>query len=199
MTLTMYRKLREADFSMKNNKWEKQNFTGSELHNKTIGIIGFGRIGKKVSNIAKAFNMRVMAYDEYISDIEFASLSVKKTNNIDEILQNADIITLHIPKTPETENLISKDKLKLMKKNAVLINCARGGIIEESALIEALKNNQILGACIDTWACEPNANEELKKLPNVIALPHLGASTKESQKRCATEMLNQLFTIYGIS
>jgi len=195
--LTASRKLREADSTMKEDKWDKSTLCGSELSGKTIGIIGLGKIGRIVSRIAKAFEMKVIGYDSFLPEEEFRKMEVTKANNIEELLKNSDIVTLHIPKTAETTDLINEQNLKLMKKNSIIINCSRGGIVNEEALYQALNNKQIAGAGIDTWEEEPRAHQGLKKLQNVIALPHIGASTLEAQNKCATDLINQLFTIYG--
>lgn len=195
--LTVSRKLREADHTMKEDKWEKSALCGSELSGKTIGIIGLGKIGKIVARISRAFEMKVIGYDSFLAKEEFTKIEVIKTNNIEELLEKSDIVTLHIPKTVETTNLINEKNLKLMKKNAIIINCSRGGIVNEEALYQAITNKQISGAGIDTWEEEPRAHQGLKKLQNVIALPHIGASTLEAQNKCATDLINQIFTIYG--
>lgn len=193
--LNLYRKIREADFLMKNNRWEKNTLIGNELSGKTIGVIGLGKIGRIVAKIANSFGMKVIGFDTFLSPDEFKNINVEQVDNLGSMAKEADIITLHIPKTPETENLINSDIISKMKPTATIINCSRGGIVNEKDLYEALKNNKILGAGIDTWESEPTANNDLKNLSNVIALPHIGASTIEAQEKCSTELIDQILTI----
>ncbi|MFA6992541.1 MAG: hydroxyacid dehydrogenase [Candidatus Gracilibacteria bacterium] len=197
--LNLYRKIREADFLMKNDRWEKNLLVGNELNGKTIGIIGLGKIGRIVAGIANSFGMKVIGFDTFLSPDEFKKINVTQVDSLGNMAKEADIITLHIPKTPETENLINSDIIAKMKPTTTIINCSRGGIVNEKDLYEALKANKILGAGIDTWENEPTANTDLKNLPNVIALPHIGASTVEAQEKCSTELVGQIVSIATMS
>jgi len=190
--LCLMRKICDANNSMKEGRWEKKKFEGIEIYKKNFGIIGFGRIGKRVASIANAFNANVFAYDPLITDEKiYKNLNVKKSE-LDEILSECDIISLHVPLTNETKDMINEKNIRLMKKNAIIINTSRGGIINEKALIDALKNKRIAGACIDVFENEPNINPEFRNLDNVVLTPHLGSATKEAQKRAGMDIVNQI-------
>ncbi len=197
LLLNLIRNIRDADITMKKNLWEKTKYTGLELNKKKFGIIGLGKIGKLVANIAKSFGMEIYAYDPFLTEKEMKKLEINKIKSINDLIQKIDFLSIHVPKNKNTENLINKKILKLAKRNLIIINCARGGIINEIDLYNALKTKQILGAGIDTWENEPNPLKKLKTLPNVIALPHLGASTFEAQERCIFDLINNLFNYYG--
>lgn len=188
LILAFLRKICEADKSMKEGKWEKNKFNGIELRGKTLGIIGFGRIGREVARLASSFNMDIVAYDPYVKVTEKYVRQVE----LEELLKISDIVSLHIPLTETTKHLINKEKLKLLKNTALLVNTSRGGIIEESALIDALKEKRILGACLDVFENEPNVNKELLKLDNVILTPHIGSLTKEAQKRAGMTIAEKI-------
>jgi len=190
--LCLMRKICDANNSMKEGRWEKKKFEGIEIYKKNFGIIGFGRIGKRVASIANAFNANVFAYDPLITDEKiYKNLNVKKSE-LDEILSECDIISLHVPLTNETKDMINEKNIRLMKKNAIIINTSRGGIINEKALIDALKNKRIAGACIDVFENEPNINPEFRNLDNVVLTPHLGSATEEAQKRAGMDIVNQI-------
>lgn len=191
LMLTCARNIAKADYKIRNNDWKRNNLKGVELYQKTVGIIGLGRIGSIVASRLKGFQMRVIAYDPYISDEKFAKLGVEKINTLEELLPQCDFITIHTPKTPETKGMIGTEEFKKMKKSVRIVNCARGGIINEEALYYALKDNVIAGAAIDVLEVEPNyelkAGEKqdykniLLDAPNLIITPHIGASTEEAQ------------------
>jgi len=190
--LCLMRKICDANNSMKEGRWEKKKFEGIEIYKKNFGIIGFGRIGKRVASIANAFNANVFAYDPLITDEKiYKNLNVKKSE-LDEILSECDIISLHVPLTNETKDMINEKNIRLMKKNAIIINTSRGGIINEKALIDALKNKRIAGACIDVFENEPNINPEFRNLDNVVLTQHLGSATEEAQKRAGMDIVNQI-------
>ena len=188
LMLAAVRNIAQANMSMKNHKWEKKLFSGTELYEKTLGIIGFGRIGKEVAKRALAFGMKVIAYD--VIKIE-TDLNVRQVS-FEELLSNSDIITLHIPLTEETKHLISEKEFNSMKDGVILINVARGGVVDEKALLNALNSGKVKAAAIDVWEKEPTDNFELVDHPNVIALPHLGASAKEGQARVGLEAVKIL-------
>jgi len=177
----------QAAASMKSEKWEKKNFEGDEIGGKTLGLIGVGNIGKEVAKRAKALGMTVIAYDPYVKAVEGV-----KMVKLDELLAQSDYISLHLPKTKESANMIGKDQFAKMKKGVRVINCARGGIIDENALHDALVSGKVAGAALDVYAEEPPTDWKLVKLPNVICSPHIGAATKEAQGRVGAEVAEKL-------
>ncbi len=183
LIISLLRHISIADHLMKEGKWAKFRLRGLELRGKTLGIIGAGRIGQEVLKRAMAFEMNLIAFDISKPQLEKAKkLGAKIETNIDALLQKADIITIHIPLTPETKNLINAEKIKIMKNGAFIINAARGGIVDEKALYEALREGKLGGAGLDCYEEEPQPNPELVNLPNVVCTPHIGASTEETQR-----------------
>jgi D-3-phosphoglycerate dehydrogenase len=172
----------QADSYMKAQRWEKKSLSGLELWQKTVGIIGLGRIGCEVAKRAKAFGMNVLAYD--VMDIKKQSkeLGIKATT-IDEIIEKSDFITLHVPLVPQTKGMIGEKELRRMKKTAYLVNTSRGGVIDETALLKALEEGVIAGAGLDVFEQEPPTDWKLVKHPKVVATPHLSSSTNEAQER----------------
>jgi len=181
------RSLYPASASMKSEKWEKKSFEGDEIGGKTLGLIGVGNIGKEVARRAKALGMTVVAYDPYVKEVEGV-----KMVKLDELLSQSDYISLHLPKTKETANMIGRDQFAKMKNGVRVINCARGGLIDENALYEALTGGKVAGAALDVYAEEPPTDWKLAKLPNVICSPHIGAATKEAQGRIGAEVAEKL-------
>ncbi len=177
----------QASLSMKSEKWEKKLFEGDEIGGKTLGLIGIGNIGKEVAKRAKALGMTVIAYDPNVKSVEDVRMVT-----LDELLTNSDYISLHLPKTKDSANMIGKAQIAKMKTGVRIINCARGGIIDEAALYEGLTNGKIAGAALDVYADEPPSNWNLAKLPNVIGSPHIGAATKEAQGRVGAEVAQKL-------
>jgi D-3-phosphoglycerate dehydrogenase len=177
----------QATQSMKAEKWEKKLFEGDEIGGKTLGLIGIGNIGKEVAKRAKALGMTIIAYDPYVKSVDGV-----KMVTLDELLANSDYISLHLPKTKESANMIGKAQIDRMKNNVRIVNCARGGIIDENALYEGLTNGKIAGAALDVYAEEPPSNWKLIKLPNVIGSPHIGAATREAQGRVGAEVAQKL-------
>jgi D-3-phosphoglycerate dehydrogenase len=182
------RSIYQATASMKAEKWEKKAFEGDEIGGKTLGLIGVGNIGKAVAMRATALGMTVIAYDPYVNAVD----GVKLVTSLDDLLAQADYISLHLPKTQETAGMLGKAQLEKMKTGVRIINCGRGGIIDEEALYEALTNGKVAGAALDVFAEEPPTNWKLVQLPNVIGSPHIGASTKEAQARIAAEVVEKL-------
>jgi D-3-phosphoglycerate dehydrogenase len=182
MMFAMARNITQADSSMKGERWEKKKLAGTELWNKTLGIIGFGRIGCEVATRAKAFDMDVLAYD--VLDIEqvCADLGARRCD-FEELITNSDYITVHVPLVPQTKGMFGEKEFKKMKKTAFLINTARGGVVDEKALLKALSNGDIAGAALDVFENEPPLEWELVKHPKLLATPHLASSTKEAQIR----------------
>ena len=184
--LSLARHVPQASVSMHAGEWEKKKFMGNEVANKTLGIIGLGRIGREVARRAKAFNMNVMVFDPYLGEDQIKALGASQAT-VEENCKHADFITVHTPLSQGTENLIRWDQLTKMKKTAYIINCARGGIINEEDLARALKENVIAGAALDVFTKEPYDKPIFHGLENVILTPHLGASTKEAQDAVAVE------------
>ncbi len=185
LMLAMARKIPFADASLKSGKWEKKKFLGIELRGKTLGVIGLGRIGTQVVAKARAFGMEVLAYDPYISEKLAYDLGVK-ISDFEELIKNSDFITLHAPLTEQTRGMIGKKEIEKMKNGAFLINCARGGIVDEKALYEGLKSGKVAGAALDVFEKEPPLESPLLELENIVVTPHLGASTEEAQRYAST-------------
>jgi len=181
--IALSRFIPQATFSLKEGKWEKEKFKGVELFGKTLGILGLGRIGKEVAKRAKAFGMRILAYDPQVSSSELAEMV-----DFETLIRNSDYITLHLPLTPETKNLINAEVIARMKDGVFIVNCARGGIIDEKALCEALRSQKVKGAGFDVFEEEPPKNKELLELENFICTPHIGASTIEAQEKISKEV-----------
>ncbi len=188
LMLALSRNTSHADKSVREGKWERSKFKGVELYSKTLGIIGLGRIGREVAKRALSFGMRVLSFDPFISEEVAKNLEVKLVS-LEELLKSSDYITIHTPLTEETKNLISEKEFSLMKPTARIINCARGGIIDESALFKALKEKKIAGAALDVYEKEPPSQDNpLFTLDNIVLSPHLGASTEEAQINVAVEI-----------
>jgi D-3-phosphoglycerate dehydrogenase len=177
------RSLYKASATMKAEKWEKKAFDGDEIGGKTLGLIGVGNIGKAVVKRAVALGMTVVAYDPYVKELANAKLVT-----LDELLAQSDYITLHLPKTKESADMIGAEQFAKMKTGVRIINCARGGIINDDALYEALTSGKVSGAALDVFSTEPPTDWKLPKLDNVIASPHIGAATKEGQGRVGAEV-----------
>ena len=182
--LSFARQIPRADVGTKQGRWEKKELMGIELRGKTLGIIGTGQIGQAVGHRAKAFQMKLLLCD-VVRNQEFAEQTRGKYVDLDTLLRESDYITLHVPLLPSTKQMIGKRELGLMKTTAVLVNTSRGKIIDEKALIEALQNKKIAGACLDVYETEPPVDSPLFKLSNVILTPHVGASTVEAQRDAA--------------
>ncbi|WP_088335526.1 phosphoglycerate dehydrogenase [Methanopyrus sp. KOL6] len=183
LILALARKIPQADRSVRRGEWDRKTFMGVELAGKTLGLIGLGRIGQQVAKRAKAFEMEVIAYDPYIPRKVAEELGVELVDELEELLERADIVSIHVPLTEETEGMIGEEELKRMKNSAFLINCARGKIVDEEALIKALKEGWIAGAALDVFAEEPPGEDHpLYELDNVVLTPHIGGSTGEAQR-----------------
>ena len=189
--LSLSRNLPGADHSVRSGKWERSKFMGAELANKTLGIIGYGNIGRIVAARAKAFNMKVVAYDPFVTEDAFEKEGVTPAD-MDGLVKVADYITLHCPVNDKTRDIISADRIKLMKPGARLINVARGGLIDEKALYDALKSGDIAGAALDVFDSEPPEDSPLFKLDNIVFTPHLGASTGEAQTAAGSKLARQI-------
>ncbi|NLT36233.1 MAG: phosphoglycerate dehydrogenase [Gaiellales bacterium] len=177
---------------IRSGQWDRKRFQGSELYGKTLGIIGLGRIGGLVSTRAKAFGMNVIAYDPYIADGRFEQFGVEKKAQLDDLVKEADVITIHTPKTRETLGMISDREIGLMKQGVRLVNCARGGLYDEDALVRGLKSGKIASLGIDVWVHEPAQVHALYEFDNVVGTPHLGASTFEAAARVGSEVVGEV-------
>ncbi len=191
LILALSRSIPQADASMKRNEWRRKDFMGVELYNKTIGIIGLGRIGMEVAKRCLSFGMRVKGHDPYLAH-EMAEQAGIEIMKLDDIYRIADYITVHVPVTEETKGMISDDQFAMMKEGVRVINCARGGIIDEAALARALEVGKIGGAALDVYVTEPPKDLALTKFKNVVLTPHLGASTEEAQVNVAIEIAHQV-------
>jgi D-3-phosphoglycerate dehydrogenase len=192
LMLALARHVPAADASMRSGAWERSTFMGRELVDKTLGVIGLGKIGMAVASRARALGMNVVGHDPYVTN-EAAALHGIKAMPFAEILLIADVLTVHVPKTKDTTNLISAAELAVMKSDALVINVARGGVIDESALAQALTAGTIAGAAVDVFSSEPpEPDNPLRNAPNLILTPHLGASTEEAQTRVAVEACEQV-------
>ena len=181
---SLARSLYQVSASMKSGKWEKKAFEGDEIGGKTLGLIGVGNIGKALAARAAALGMTVVAYDPYVKSLDGVTL----VKTLDELLVRADYISLHLPKTKESAGMLGSAQFAKMKTGVRVINCARGGIIDEQALYEALTSGKVAGAALDVFAEEPPTDWKLLKLPNVIGSPHIGAATREAQGRVGAEV-----------
>ena len=189
LLLNLARNIARADATLKAGVWDRKNLEGVELHNKTLGIVGMGRIGSELSRRAIAFGMRVLAFDPYLSATRARSLQVELVEEIDELLKAADFVTLHTPLTDETRHILNAERLAKMKSGVRIINCARGGLIDEVALVAALQSGHIAGAALDVFETEPlPTNSPLRSAPNIVLTPHLGASTAEAQESVGIEI-----------
>ncbi len=188
LLLALERHLVPAVSDLRGGKWEKTKYAGREIAGRTMGLVGFGRIAREVAIRARAFGMNVAAYDPLIGTWPGGFEWAARTPSLDALLERADVLSLHVPLSDDTRNLIGARQLALMKKDAVLVNCARGGIVDEAALHAALASGALRGAALDVFAVEPApAGAPLLALPNVVATPHLGASTREAQDRAGVE------------
>jgi D-3-phosphoglycerate dehydrogenase len=191
MMFAVARQLPEANASTHAGKWEKSRFMGVELFNKTLGVIGAGNIGSIVCDRALGLQMKVIAYDPFMSDDRAKQMGVQKAE-LDELLAKADFITLHVPLTEKTRNILSREALARTKRGVRIINCARGGLIDEKALLDALDSGHVAGAALDVFEVEPATENPLFGHPNVVATPHLGASTTEAQENVALQVAEQM-------
>ncbi len=180
--LSLSRNIADAHHSMKQGEWKRSKYTGVELYEKTIGIVGLGRIGTLVANRLAGFDVKLIGFDPYVTQTRAEQIGVELVE-LDELMKRSDYITIHIPKTAETTGMISDEQFAMAKSNLMIVNCSRGGIIDEDALYTALKNNTIAGAGLDVYNSEPPEGSKLLELDNILLTPHLGASTGEAQEK----------------
>lgn len=190
--LSLSRFLTRADKAMKNNEWIKKQLKGNELYGKTLGLVGCGNIGRKTAEYAQAFGMKVIGFDPFISKEDMQKDTISKREELKDIMKESDFISLHIPHIKQTHHIIDKEMFSLMKKTAFLINCARGGTVDEQALYDVLKNHEIAGAALDVFEDEPPKDTPLATLDNISMTPHIGANTKEGQIRAGTVCAEQV-------
>ena len=193
--ISLARRLPKADRTTRAGEWAKKKLKGVELNGKTLGLIGCGNIGRVVAKYARALNMSVIGYDPYISKEKLEEEGIEKVESVGEVMGRADFISIHVPHTPETHHLINEEMLSKMKTSAYIINCARGGVVDEKALYNALKENKIAGAALDVYEEEPAKNNPLFELDNAVFTPHIGASTKEGQIRAGTICAEQILKV----
>ena len=191
MMFAVARQIPEASASTHAGKWEKSKFMGVELTGKTLGVIGAGNIGGIVCDRARGLKMKVVAYDPFLSEEKANSMGVEKVE-LEVLLKRADFITLHVPLTDQTRNILSAENLAKTKKGVRIINCARGGLVDEAALAELLKSGHVAGAAFDVFSVEPATENPLFNLPNVVCTPHLGAATTEAQENVALQVAEQM-------
>ncbi len=187
MMLSLMRNIPQANRSLRNLEWKRSAFTGHEVHGKTLGIIGMGKIGSELAKRALSFGMDIHVFDPFLTKDRAKKLQVELVT-LDQLLENADIITVHTPLNKDTKNLINQESIKTMKKGVYILNCARGGIIDEEALVNGLEEGHIAGAALDVFSEEPCVNESLLLHPNVVATPHIAASTTEAQFNVAQQV-----------
>ena len=196
LAVSLARSIPLADRSLKDNQWIKNSILGSELRGKTFGIIGLGRIGRRTGILASALEMKVIGFEKQIVDKDYLSKYNVTQVELNELLSKSDFISLHLPATPETIHMIGKEQFELMKNTSFLINTARGHLIVESDLFDALSNNKIAGAALDVFETEPPTNTDLIKLKNLIATPHIGAQIIEAQKEASIVIAQKIINFY---
>ncbi len=182
------RKINLSDSHLKDGKWDRKKFIGMELFGKQLGIVGYGKAGRLLSKVMKSFGMSIAFYDPYVKEWD----GPEKKVELDELLSTSDVISIHVIKTEETENLISKEKLDLLKESAILINTSRGGVVDEDYLIELLRSNKLFGAGLDVYSEEPPKNIDNFADTNLIATPHIGASTNEAQIKAGLDTVENI-------
>lgn len=193
LLVSVARKIPDAHASVKSGAWDRKSFQGVELNGKTLAILGMGRIGTEVAKRAHAFGMHVIAYDPYLSEARAKALQIELAEHLDDALPNADFVTMHMPLTDETKHMLDTRRLALLKKGARIVNCARGGLIDEKALADALLSGHVAGAAIDVFEQEPpTAENPLRGAPNIVFTPHLGASTAEAQESVGIEIAHTI-------
>ncbi len=193
LMLAVMRKIAYADRETRKGNWPKKKCKGVEMYGKTLGVIGLGRIGREVVKRARAFGVKVIYYDVYRPPVEVEKELGVEFKPLEEVLSTADIITLHLPLTPETNHLINREAIEKMKDGSIIINAARGGIVDEDALYEALKSGKLYGAALDVYENEPLKESNLFELDNVVLTPHIGAQAKEGQARAGVEIARKVY------
>ena len=188
LIISASRKLSLADSHLKNGQWNRSEFLGYELYGKTLGVVGFGKAGRLVAERMKSFGMSIVFYDPYVTDWNGSEESLE----LEDLLRTADVVSIHVIKTKDTENLISKDKLDLLKPNSIIVNTSRGGVLDEDYLFELLESEKIFGAGLDVYSNEPPENVERYNGLNLVTTPHIGASTNEAQLKAGLETVENI-------
>ena len=188
LIISASRKLSLADSHLKKGEWNRSEFLGYELYGKTLGIVGFGKAGRLVADRMKSFGMSIVFYDPYVTDWNGSEESIK----LDDLLRTADVVSIHVIKTKDTENLISKDMLDLLKPSSIIINTSRGGVLDEEYLFELLESEKIFGAGLDVYSNEPPKNVDRYNGLNLVTTPHIGASTNEAQLKAGLETIENI-------
>ena len=188
LIISVSRKLSLADSHLKKGEWNRSEFLGYELYGKTLGIVGFGKAGRLVADRMKSFGMSIVFYDPYVSDWNGSEESVE----LDDLLRTADVVSIHVIKTKDTENLISKDMLDLLKPSSIIVNTSRGGVLDEDYLFELLESEKIFGAGLDVYSNEPPENVDRYNGLNLVTTPHIGASTNEAQLKAGLETIENI-------
>lgn len=196
LMMALSRNIAPAYASLCNGKWDRKSYMGSQLADKTLGVVGFGRIGREVASRGLAFGMRVIAFDPFLTAEQATKLGVKRAETVSEMLPQVDYLTVHTPLTNETKHLVSEKDLPNLKPGIRLINCARGGIYDEAALVKGLEAGQIAGVALDVYESEPCSDSPLFGMPGVVCTPHLGASTEEAQTQVAVEGIHLLINFF---
>jgi D-3-phosphoglycerate dehydrogenase len=196
LILTLARNISHADKAMKENKWIKKELEGWELRGKTLGIVGFGNIGKRLAKYAHALGMKIIVSDQIAPDPSLLQELEGKLVSLAELLESSDVVSIHTPYNPQTHHMIGEKELMLMKKSAYLINTSRGPIIDEEALLNALKSGNLGGAALDVFEEEPPTDWTLMHLPNVVCTPHIGAQTMEAQKAASTLLAEKIIGFF---
>ncbi|MGH2754418.1 MAG: phosphoglycerate dehydrogenase [Actinomycetota bacterium] len=192
LLLAQARNLPQAHAALVRGRWERELWQGVELHGKTLGIVGLGRVGTLVAQRASAFGMRLLAYDPYVAPARAAQMGVELLDTVDDVCARADFVTVHLPKTPETVGILGADQFAAMKPGGRIVNTARGGLVDEAALVQALAEGTVAGAAVDVFEGEPVTEHPLFGLPNVVVTPHLGASTAEAQDKAGLAIAEQV-------
>ena len=188
LIISASRKLSLADSHLKKGEWNRSQFLGNELYGKTLGIVGFGKAGRLVAERMKSFGMSIVFYDPYVTDWNGSEESIK----LDDLLRTADVVSIHVIKTKDTENLISKDMLDLLKPSSIIVNTSRGGVLDEDYLFELLESEKIFGAGLDVYSNEPPKNVDRYNGLNLVTTPHIGASTNEAQLKAGLETIENI-------
>lgn len=196
LIISLLRNIPQSDRSVRNLEWKRNKFTGHELYRKTIGIIGLGKVGSNVAKYSKAFGMKVIGFDPYISFDRAKEMGISLMS-LDDVFKEADVITVHVPKTKETYHLVNKERISLMKKGSYIVNAARGGVVDETAVADALKSGHLAGLASDVFEVEPVTNENhYVSIENTVLTPHIGAATKEAQVNVILDVVEQVIAFF---
>jgi D-3-phosphoglycerate dehydrogenase len=192
LLLALVRRIPAADAALKAGRWDK-DLLGRELRGRLLGIVGLGKVGLRVARMAQGFEMQVAGYDPYVAAEQFRQAGVRQADSLEDLLRQSDVVSLHVPKLPGASAILDRERLALLKPGAILLNTARGALVDEDALVEALTSGRLWGAGLDVWPVEPSGGTRLQRLPNVVASPHIGASTAEAQERVSVTIAAQVW------